>query len=176
MGVAGCWLLLLLAMVPEYNRDRSPMPTDEFDVTRLLPLASQWAQEQAALVRRVGRPLEPAEEDLAAAVGVRGTELVRIAEVDQIPAPAHPALRAACERLRFLGADTAGLTLGYGVFLRSGTSGDRRLLAHELRHVAQYEQRGSIASYLAEYIPDLLRYGYHDAPLERDAREAEAVC
>jgi hypothetical protein len=145
------------------------------DLTLLLPLACEWAEQQAALIRRTGRPLVPAEAGLAAAVGVRGTELVRVAEVEAIPAPAHPALRAACERLRFLGPDTAGLTLGYGVYVRRGLTRDRRLLAHELRHVAQYEQRGSIAKYLAEYIPDLLRHGYRDAPLERDAVEAERV-
>jgi hypothetical protein len=39
--------------------------------------------------------------------------------------------------------------------------------------VAQYEYLGSIADYLARYIPDLLSYGYQDAPLERDAAEAE---
>jgi hypothetical protein len=145
------------------------------DISRLLPLACEWAEQQAAEIRRLGRSLTRAEEDLAAAVGVRGMELVRITEVDEIPTPAHPALRAVCEKLQFLGDDTAGLTLGYGVVLRGGLSHDRRLLAHELRHVAQYEQRGSIAAYLAEYLPDLLRYGYRDAPLERDAREAERV-
>ena len=145
------------------------------DLAELLPLACEWAEVQAAWIRRTGRVLLPSEQDLAAAVGVRGTELVHIAEVDQIPAPEHPALRSACEQLRFLGADTAGLTLGYGVYVRRGLSGDRRLLAHELRHVAQYEQRGSIAKYLAEYLPDLLKYGYRDAPLERDAADAERL-
>jgi hypothetical protein len=93
--------------------------------------------------------------------------------VEEIPAPTQSALRAACEQLNLLGEDTAGLTLGYGVFLKKDRRESVRLLAHELRHVAQYEGHGSIAAYLTVYIPELLRFGYEDAPLERDAREAE---
>jgi hypothetical protein len=41
--------------------------------------------------------------------------------------------------------------------------------------VAQYEQAGSIAAYLAVYIAELLRYGYDAAPFEVDARRVEGV-
>lgn len=140
---------------------------------RLLPLACQWAKEQSALIRTTGRALTDRERELAARVGVRSPELVRIAVVDEIPVPTQPALRAACERLNFLGKDTLGLTLGCGIFLRREAESSTRVLTHELRHVAQYEGHGSIAAYLAVYIPELLRFGYDEAPMERDAREAE---
>lgn len=143
------------------------------ELPRLLPLACEWAEEQAALIRRTGRPLTAGEGEIAARVGVRLSELVRIWVVEEIPTPTQSALRAACEQLNLLGEDTAGLTLGYGVFLQKGRSESTRLLAHELRHVAQYEGHGSIAAYLRVYIPELLTFGYEEAPLERDAREAE---
>jgi hypothetical protein len=143
------------------------------ELPQLLPLACEWAEEQAALIQRDGRTLTSAEKATAVRVGVARTELVRIATVDEIPAPQQIGLRAACEQLGFLGTDTIGLTLGYGVYLKAGQARSERLVAHELRHVAQYEERGSIRAYLAVYIPELLQFGYENAPMERDARKAE---
>jgi hypothetical protein len=141
---------------------------------QLLPLAYEWAEEQAAHIQRTGRRLTPAETAIAARVGVARAEMVRIAIVDDIPAPRQGALKTACEELSFLGSDTLGLTLGYGMYLRRGQTEMETLVAHELRHVAQYEERGSIRAYLSVYIPELLRFGYENAPMELDAREAEA--
>jgi hypothetical protein len=141
---------------------------------QLLPLACEWAEEHAALIQRSGRRLTPAETAVAARVGVARAEMVRIAMVDEIPAPKQAALKAACEQLSFLGRDTLGLTLGYGVYVRKGQTDMETLVAHELRHVAQYEERGSIRAYLSVYIPELLRFGYENAPMELDARKAEA--
>jgi hypothetical protein len=141
----------------------------------LLRLAGEWAELQAALIEHNGRRLTAAESATAARVGVARPELVRLSTVDEIPEPEQPVLKAACEQLGFLGKDTVGLTLGYGVYLRAGQARIERLVAHELRHVAQYEERGSIRAYLAVYIPELLKFGYEAAPMERDAREAEGV-
>jgi hypothetical protein len=145
------------------------------ELPRLLPLACEWAERQADWIEQSGRALTPAESALASTAGVGRPELVRIALVDKIPAPTQAALKAACEQLHFLGNGTAGLTLGYGVYLRKSAAASRGLLAHELRHVAQYEAHGSIRAYLSAYIQDLLQFGYEDAPMERDAREAEAL-
>jgi len=144
------------------------------ELPRLLPLAHEWAREQALFIQRSGRGLTISERKLAAGAGVEQPALVRIAVVDQIPAPTHPLLRTACEQLDFLGRDTVGLTLGYSVYLRKEGSGSRRLLAHELRHAAQYEGYGSIEAYLDVYIRDLVRFGYANAPMELDAQQAEA--
>jgi hypothetical protein len=145
------------------------------ELPHLLPLASAWAEEQRARILRTGRPLSPQEKGLAIEVGVRRPELVRLGLVDRIPSPEDERLKAACAQLGFLGEKTLGLTLGHGVYLRTDAAVSRRLLAHELRHVAQYERYPSIAAYLAVYIPELLQHGYEQAPFERDAREAEGV-
>ena len=93
-----------------------------------------------------------------------------------IPKPDHPLLASAAEQLQFLGPDTIGLTLGYGIFIRTDSVEDPELIAHECRHVYQYEQQGSLQSYLEVYIPDLLKYGYKNSPLEMDAEKAAAQC
>ena len=111
---------------------------------------------------------------LAQRVGVRHPAAVRVLCVPAIPAPRHPELAAACAALGFLGPDTAGLTLGSSIFLRTDLAGERRLWAHELRHVAQYEEYPTIAAYLERYIPELLAFGYAHAPFEVDARRMES--
>ena len=144
---------------------------------QLMPPAVEWAESQEAAILRDGRGLDAAERRVAAAVGVREPELVRLLVVARIPEPDHhPLLANACATLGFLGAGTAGLTLGRGVYLQKDAFAlSRRLLPHELRHVAQYEEAGGVAAYLARYIPELLQYGYDAAPFEVDARRAEGI-
>jgi hypothetical protein len=139
----------------------------------LMPLAVEWATAQAAHILAAGAPLTTEGLGLAQRVGVRAPAAVRVLHVPRIPGPEHPALRAACEALGFLGASTAGLTLGSGIFIREDLASQRALLAHELRHVAQYEEYPSIAGYLARYVPELLEFGYEHAPFEVDARRME---
>jgi hypothetical protein len=142
------------------------------ELRQLILLAEEWGLQQACFIQNNGRGLTSAETAVAARVGVARPDLVRIALVDEIPAPEAAPLRAACEKLGFLGADTVGLTLGHGIYLRKGRP-TAAVVAHELLHVAQYEAHGSIEAYLSVYIPELLEFGYEDAPMERDARAAE---
>jgi len=146
------------------------------ELPRLIPLACSWAEEQSALILRTGCTLSELELDLARLVGVQRPALVRVLVVPCIPAPTEPALQAACAELQFLGPDTEGLTLGSGIFVRQGFERNRQLLAHELRHVAQFEQHPSIAAYLSVYIPELIQFGYANAPMELDAQRAAARC
>jgi len=48
-----------------------------------------------------------------------------------------------------------------------------RYLAHECRHVYQYEAVGSIAAFLAVYLEQIAKVGYWDAPFQQDARSHE---
>jgi hypothetical protein len=139
----------------------------------LMPLAIEWAAAQAAHILAAGVPLTTEGLALAQRVGVRQPAAVRVLHVPRIPGPEASELRAACEALGFLGASTAGLTLGSGIFIREDLAGQHALLSHELRHVAQYEAYPTIAAYLARYIPELLEFGYERAPFEVDARRAE---
>jgi len=47
------------------------------------------------------------------------------------------------------------------------------LLAHELRHVAQYEHLG-LEGFARRYITELMVVGYVNAPLETEANAAAA--
>jgi hypothetical protein len=138
----------------------------------LMPAAIAWAERRAHDAAKVGIALTPEETLLARSVGVVQPGLVRIEIVDALPAPEEPVLRAAAVQAGLVGPGMAGLTLGHAIFIRRGHK-DARLLSHELRHVHQYEQHGSIAAFLAVYLPQVVACGYAAAPLEIDARAHE---
>ncbi len=50
-----------------------------------------------------------------------------------------------------------------------------RLLAHECRHVYQYEVAGSIEAFLPLYLKQIAEFTYKRAPYELDARAWEWV-
>lgn len=138
----------------------------------LMPAAVAWAERRARHAAKVGIALTPEETLLAGSVGVIHPELVRIEIVDELPVPEEPVLQAAAVQAGLVGPGMAGLTLGHAIFIRRGHKG-ARLLSHELRHVHQYEQHGSIAAFLAVYLPQVVACGYAAAPLEIDARAHE---
>jgi hypothetical protein len=135
----------------------------------LLPLAADWAAQEQRRILRDGVPLSEEEIADAKAIGVKAPERVRLLQVDAIPAPAHPTLRAACETINFLTAAPRGLTFQYGIFVRSDCWKDRHLLAHELAHTAQYERLGGIVPFLKNYIFQCATVGYREAPMEQEA-------
>ena len=138
----------------------------------LLPKAIAWAEDQANRAADFGREPSPRERELARGVGVERPDRIRVARVAALPTPKDPALCAAARETGFLDPRMVGLTLGHSVFICRGHE-TVRLLSHEFRHVYQYEQAGSIASFLREYLPQIIQVGYAAAPLERDARAHE---
>lgn len=143
---------------------RSPIPLEN-----LLPKAIAWAEAHYAVALNDGNRLTPEETGIALRVGVAHPEQIRIRQVASIPLPDDQDLRQAATALKLLGPGTIGLALGYTVFIRQGKRCDS-LLAHELRHVQQFEQAGSLYSYLNRYFLELLEFGYRDSPMEVDAR------
>lgn len=142
------------------------------ELPRLVPPAVAWAEARAARAAAAGTPLTLSEQDLARSVGVAHPELVRIEMVDTLPMPDEPTLRAAAQQAGLLGPNMAGLTLGHAIFICHDHK-TKRLLSHELRHVFQYEQAGSIAAFLPVYLRQVLEVGYDAAALEVDARAHE---
>ena len=69
---------------------------------------------------------------------------------------------------------TGGLTLNYGIFIRQDCASDRALLFHEFVHVGQYERLGDFEGFLPRYLDECVRFGYPNAPLEREAIEVTA--
>src|SRR5689334_22678889 len=144
---------------------------------RLLPLAVTWATEEEQTILREGAPLSEKEICDARAIGVQSPHRVRLLQVKMIPRPSHPELKAACDAIDFLTPATRGLTLGYGIFIRSDCWRDRLLVVHELAHVAQYERFGGILPFLRKYLFQCLTMEYAASPLELEAIAAAArVC
>jgi hypothetical protein len=141
-------------------------------MNEIISLAVEWVEQQQKIIQRNGKMLSTQEITIARQVGVVQPTLIYIMKVDEISPPDHPVLRQVANQLNFLGPDTIGFTLGYGVYLRKGYVDDR-LLSHEFRHVRQYEIAGSIAAFIDEYIRQIFQYGYLNALYEVDARAYE---
>ena len=139
---------------------------------QLLAPAVAWAEMQSRQVAQQGEFLNAADLALAKRVGVKQPEQIRTKIVDQLPLPAEPLLRQAALQTGLLGPGMVGLTLGHSILVVRGHMG-RRLLSHECRHVHQYEDYGSIAAFLPVYLEQIATVGYHNAPLEQDARAHE---
>ena len=140
----------------------------------LLPMACAWAEEQETIILRDGVELTPSLLEDAQRVGISKPHRVRLRVVEQMPLPPHPVLRGAAEQLGLISPLTIGLTLRYGIFIRSDYWGDRRLVVHELAHVAQYERLGGFRAFLERYLDECIRPpGYPFGPLEEEAKKAE---
>jgi hypothetical protein len=149
-------------------------PQREAHLPQLTALAVAWAERISDHILASGSPLSGAERAIASRVGVASPDKVRVLLVDGIPVPDNVQLAQAAQAIGLLGPSTAGMTLGYGILVvRRHHS--IQLLSHELRHVAQHEAYGTIARYLPEYLEQILKYGYRDAPLEQDARAFEVA-
>lgn len=136
------------------------------------PLVAAWARLHEARILRLGAPLGAAGQAVARSVGVARPDRIRVLRVRRVPVPFARLLAALARRAGLPGPDVDGMTLGHGIYLR-GTH-DTRLLAHECRHVAQAEAAGSTSAFIAAYLREVARHGYHAAPMEVDARRAAA--
>ncbi len=135
----------------------------------LLPLAASWVQRQERRMLRIGVPLSDQEMADARAIGVAQPDRVRLLQLDRVPFPKDPMLKAAASAIQFLTPTTCGLALRYGIFIRSDCWRDRALIAHELVHVMQYERLGGILPFLRDYLFQCMTVGYANAPLEQEA-------
>jgi hypothetical protein len=143
-----------------------------FDI--LLPLACAWAEEQETLIMREGVALTASQMEDARRIGVVSPERVKLRVVDAIPLPVQPVLRNAAETTGLISLLTCGLTLRYGIYIRSDQWGVRRLVVHELAHTAQYERLGGFQPFLKQYLGECLSVGYPLGSLEQEAKRIEA--
>lgn len=134
--------------------------------------AIDWARSQSEIILQTGSPLGLGMQSLAREMGVTYPERIRIDFVESIPLPDDEELLSIAHSLGLLGDEITSLTLGYGVYIRSGME-NIRLLTHEFRHIQQYEQYDSIDAFLEQYFHQMMTVGYQDAPLEIDARAHE---
>lgn len=143
----------------------------------LVPAARIWAERQERHALRDGVPLNAAQLADAVRIGVAHPEAVRLLAVERMPWPAPRFLADVLERFGLIPRRIAGLTLGYAIFLRHDGWNDRRLLAHELAHTAQYERLGGFRPFLTQYLNEWLTAGYPHGELELEAqRAAQDLC
>ncbi len=140
-------------------------------VDRLLPGAIALIESTEANALAHGRPLSADEIALARGVGVAAPERVRVLEESELPGADQPMFAMLIRTLGEQNPHRWGLTVRYGIVFK--THPPKALLAHELRHVAQYERLG-LQGFTKRYITELLTVGYALAPLETDAQMAAA--
>ncbi len=140
----------------------------------LLPRILAWAKAQSDRILQQGHPLNAAGMTLASRVGVAQSERIGILTVSAVPAPDDPELQQIAVEQNLIGPNTGGLTLGYSIFIVDGCM-TLRLVAHECRHVYQYEAAGSIDTFLPLYLKQIAEFTYDRAPYEVDARGWEWV-
>ena len=81
------------------------------------------------------------------------------------PKPAKGALGWILRRTGFAGVTPAP----WGIYILPEHMYSDRLIAHEQVHWAQWARMGTVR-YYATYLWQVIRYGYRNAPMEREAR------
>jgi len=140
---------------------------EEFE--QLLPLATNWVEEQESIIIREGEPLNPVQLENAREIGVTYPEKIRLLNVIEIPTPQDPILATVAEKTGLLNPTTAGLCVRYGIYMTLDSWENRQLVVHELVHTWQYERLGGITPFLRRYLDECLNDGYPDSPLEQEA-------
>ena len=137
------------------------------------PATMAWAISVNADTLGHGKSLSLCQAADALEVGVQKPDAVRILHVASLPEPDCSHFRLIAMQSGLDLGSSLGMALGYAVLIRHSALGDRRVLRHELRHVAQFEKSGSLIRFLEEYLAQIVQHGYRDAPLEVDARRHE---
>ena len=135
----------------------------------LLPLAALWVAVQERRIRRNGVPLSPEGLRDAALMGVARPQNIRLMKVDRIPWLNGALVKWLSRIVPAVSCNTVGLSLRYGIYIRSKYWGNRQLIAHECVHTGQYERHGDIVGFLRAYFTECMECGYPDAPLEQEA-------
>lgn len=137
-----------------------------------LPDVRAWIQDTVARHADVAQPVR--------ALGLRQLDpyfepaflqRIRVAVVERVPA--LPLVMMGLPMLAdFADMPAAGITFDDLYFVGQPYARDERLHVHELVHAVQWAELG-FDGFLMAYGFGLLRYGYHDSPLEIQARSHE---
>lgn len=159
-------LMLLSLAMPGTNAAARDISSEAF--------INAMIQHAKALEKRIlfeGRPLTADELALARAANIKHPDRVRILVLPSIPVPQSAYLRAKLDELDLLQLIrlARGTTKGYGIIVTHSGSRRRKVIAHELVHVGQYEQLGGIAALMRHHLPDLISNGYRRSTIESEA-------
>ena len=142
-------------------------------LTKLLPLASNWANEHERLILEYGLPLNEDQQIDAYLAGVKEIDKVRLMEVTELPGPHFLELRQAAYQLQLLTPNTTGLVFGHGIYIRSDCWNERRILVHKLVHIMQFERIGGYPAFLTQYLQECIASGHANGELEQEAARLE---
>lgn len=135
------------------------------------PIAAMWVGHHEVVIRCTGRKLSLRELAHCRRLGIRQPENIRIKIVPRVPSPVPSWIEQLCQAIGFPVGAAAGICFRYGIYIDQNYSGNIEIVFHELVHTMQYERLGSLNEFLRQYIFECLHYGYHDSPLEIEARE-----
>lgn len=135
----------------------------------ILPIVLIWAKRHERAILRNGEALTRQELADARRIGVQNPERVRLLVVNTVPPRLPLIIGRLAERLAWGPSATAGMALGYGIFIRADQFRRRSLIIHELAHTAQYERLG-FRRFLEHYLHECLTEGYPSGPLEAEAQ------
>lgn len=165
------------AVAPDKETSRQETPSgqgitkEQFET--LLPLACKWAGEQEQEVLSKGMPLNEEQRKMAAFIGVREIDKVRLLPVSRIPVPANETLKLLVEQTGLVTQASAGITFRHGIFVRDDHWDQKNVLVHELCHTMQYERLGDLEAFLHQYLSECIGQGNNPCSLEREARMYE---
>ncbi len=134
-----------------------------------LPIAAFWVEREERKILRHGVPLSADGLIDAAKMGVAHPEKIRLMKVDRIPWLNGWFVKLLSRAIPAVSSNMVGLSLRYGIYIRSRYWGNRHLIAHECVHTGQYERSESVAGFLQAYFTECLEAGYPGAPLEQEA-------
>ena len=119
-----------------------------------------------ANVEKEGASLPKQYNLIAKQAGIKNIEKIKILYVDKIEF-ANLQNISLLEKYNLIFENARGLTLGYCIILQK--SAPTEVLLHELRHVAQSELFEDLEQFVTVYIKEILKFGYGNGPLEKDA-------
>jgi hypothetical protein len=144
-------------------------PQQLAEIPTLLPILIDWGERMEKRALSEGIAVNDILRNAATILRIKDIGAVRILAVPSICEPENQRIVALAAALGLSFSNLGGITFGHGILVHRSYAQDNALLTHELVHVRQYEQAGTIARYLPVYVQQLIQYGYQNMPLEREA-------
>lgn len=120
----------------------------------ILLIAAALIKGEEGYVLKHGNPLSPEMLKIAIELKIEKPDEIRV-----------------LERRKIYGlSNIGGMTLNKGILIKKGIETTREVIAHELVHVKQYQDAGSIYKFLVKYVKEVRKYGYYLSPMEVEAR------